>query len=80
MPNHGFTAPTGRVFVAGSGPCAGPCASFPLVSLWAAAGSIEAQALGLGQKEGLTRLTEAKIQHGRFTNEKRAEARRFAEK
>ena len=30
-------------------------------------------------KDGLARLTEAKIKHGRFTKEKRAEARRFAE-
>ena len=30
-------------------------------------------------KAGLARLTEAKIKHGKFTKEKRAEARRFAE-
>ncbi len=30
-------------------------------------------------KDGLARLTEAKIKHGKFTKEKRAEARRFAE-
>ena len=30
-------------------------------------------------KDGLARLTEAKIKHGRFTKEKRAAARRFAE-
>ena len=29
--------------------------------------------------DGLARLTEAKIKHGKFTKEKRAEARRFAE-
>jgi hypothetical protein len=30
-------------------------------------------------KDGLARLTESKIKHGKFTKEKRAEARRFAE-
>ena len=30
-------------------------------------------------KEGLARLTAARTTHGRFTKEKRAEARRFAE-
>jgi hypothetical protein len=30
-------------------------------------------------KDGLARLTEAKIKHGRFTKEKRAAARLFAE-
>ena len=30
-------------------------------------------------KEGLTRLTEARTKHGRFTKEKRAEAKHFAE-
>jgi hypothetical protein len=30
-------------------------------------------------KHGLTRLTEARTKHGKFTKEKRAEARRFAE-
>ena len=30
-------------------------------------------------KDGLARLTEAKIKHGKFTKERRAEARRFAE-
>ena len=30
-------------------------------------------------KDGLARLTEAKTKHGRFTKEKRAAARRFAE-
>ena len=30
-------------------------------------------------KDGLARLTEFKIKHGKFTKEKRAEARRFAE-
>ena len=30
-------------------------------------------------KNGLARLTEAKIKHGKFTKKKRAEARRFAE-
>jgi hypothetical protein len=30
-------------------------------------------------KDGLARLTEAKIKHGKFTKEKRAEARHFAE-
>ncbi len=34
---------------------------------------------GLRTKEGLARLTEAKTKHGRFTKEKRAEARRFAQ-
>jgi len=34
---------------------------------------------GPSTKDGLARLTEAKIKHGRFTKEKRAEARRFAE-
>ena len=34
---------------------------------------------GPGTKEGLARLTEAKTKHGRFTKEKRAEARRFAQ-
>ena len=29
--------------------------------------------------DGLARLTESKIKHGKFTKEKRAEARRFAE-
>jgi hypothetical protein len=30
-------------------------------------------------KDGLARLTEARTKHGKFTKEKRAEARRFAE-
>ena len=30
-------------------------------------------------KYGLARLTEARTKHGKFTKEKRAEARRFAE-
>ena len=30
-------------------------------------------------KDGLARLTEARTKHGKFTREKRAEARRFAE-
>jgi len=34
---------------------------------------------GPGTKDGLTRLTEARTKHGKFTKEKRAEARRFAE-
>ena len=34
---------------------------------------------GTKTKNGLARLTEAKIKHGKFTKEKRAEARRFAQ-
>ena len=30
-------------------------------------------------KDGLARLTEARTKHGKFTKEKRSEARRFAE-
>jgi hypothetical protein len=30
-------------------------------------------------KDGLARLTESRTKHGKFTKEKRAEARRFAE-
>ena len=49
--------------------------------LWGAAGSKEAQALEEpSTKDGLVRLTEARTKHGKFTEEKRAEARRFADK
>ena len=34
---------------------------------------------GPRSKDGLARLTEARTKHGKFTREKRAEARRFAE-
>ena len=34
---------------------------------------------GPRNKDGLARLTEAKIKHGKFTKEKRAEAKRRAE-
>ena len=34
---------------------------------------------GARTKDGLARLTEARTKHGKFTEEKRAEARRFAE-
>ena len=40
---------------------------------------MEGLPLGPRTKDGLARLTEAKIKHGRFTKEKRAAARLFAE-
>ena len=56
-------------------PCQRP-AKLPLGT----AGSTEAQALKEARtKDGLARLTEARTKHGKFTEEKRAEARRFAE-
>ena len=57
----------------------GPCASAPLDSLWAAVSSMEGASTGPRTKDGLARLTEARTKHGKFTKEKRAEARRFAE-
>ena len=54
-------------------------ASAPLDSLWAAVSSMEARVTGPRTKDGLARLTEARTKHGKFTKEKRAEARRFAE-
>jgi hypothetical protein len=38
-----------------------------------------AASTGPKTSEGLARLTESKIKHGKFTKKKRAEARRFAE-
>ena len=54
-------------------------ASVPLGSLWGAVSSMEGLPLDHGAKDGLARLTEARTTHGKFTKEKRAEARRFAE-
>jgi hypothetical protein len=51
-----------------------------LDSLWGAASSMAEPPLAPPRtKDGLARLTEAKTKHGKFTKEKRAEARRFAE-
>ena len=73
-------AQTGRVFGAKPGPVGGPCASGLLDSLWGAVSSMEGLPPAPPRtKEGLARLTGAKIKHGKFTKEKRAEARRFAE-
>jgi len=57
----------------------GPCASVPPDSLWGAVSSMEGRAPDPRTKDGLARLTEARTKHGKFTKEKRAEARRFAE-
>jgi hypothetical protein len=54
-------------------------ASAPLDSLWGAVSSMEGPPQAPRTKDGLARLTEARTKHGKFTKEKRAEARRFAE-
>ena len=64
--------------VRGLGPSGYPCASGLLDSLWGAVSSMEGLPLAHRTKEGLARLTEARTKHGKFTKEKRAEARRFA--
>ena len=72
-------AQTGRVFGARPGPVAGLCASGLPDSLWGAVDSMEGPPPTPRTTDGLTRLTEAKIKHGRFIKEKRAEAKRRAE-
>ena len=54
-------------------------ASAPPDSLWAAVSSMEGLPLGLVPRTALRDSAESKIKHGKFTKEKRAEARRFAE-
>ena len=54
-------------------------ASVPPGSLWGAVSSMEGLPPVQRTKDGLARLTEARTKHGKFTKEKRAEARRFAE-
>ena len=58
---------------------AGPCASGLPDSLWGAVDSMEGPPPVPRTTDGLARLTEAKIKHGRFIKEKRAEAKRRAE-
>ena len=57
----------------------GPCVSGLPDSLWGAVDSMEGPPPTPRTTDGLTRLTEAKIKHGRFIKEKRAEAKRRAE-
>ena len=72
-------AQTGRVFGARPGPVAGLCASGLPDSLWGAVDSMEGPPSTPRTTDGLARLTEAKIKHGKFTKKKRAEAKRWAE-
>ena len=79
IPNHGFTAQTGRVFGArperaGVRHVQRP-ARLPVGRCKLHGGA----STGPRTKDGLARLTEARTKHGKFTKEKRAEARRFAE-
>ena len=53
-------AQTGKVFGARLVPVAGPCASVPLDSLWAAVSSMAAVAAVQKDRDGLARLTEAR--------------------
>ena len=54
-------------------------ASVPPDSLWAAVGFTEGSPPVPRTKDGLARLTAARTTHGKYTKEKRADARRFAE-
>jgi hypothetical protein len=79
-PNHGSTVQTGKVRGARPRPVAGTLCQRPARLPVGRCKLHGGASTGLLRtKDGLARLTEAKIKHGLYTKEKRAEARRFAE-